>query len=68
MIKNPPRSLVISIFMIGAFAVGMTEYVVTGLLTQFANDLNVQVSTTGLLLSVYALSVAFLDRSFAYSP
>lgn len=59
MIKNPPRSLVISIFMIGAFAVGMTEYVVTGLLTQFANDLNVQVSTTGLLLSVYALSVAF---------
>src|SRR5699024_3977557 len=26
---------------------------------QFANDLNVQVSTTGLLLSVYALSVAF---------
>ncbi len=59
MIKYPPRSLVISIFMIGAFAVGMTEYVVTGLLTQFANDLNVQVSTTGLLLSVYALSVAF---------
>ena len=59
MIKNPPRSLVISILMIGAFAVGMTEYVVTGLLTQCANHLNVQVSTTGLLLSVYALSVAF---------
>lgn len=44
--------------MIGAFAVGMTEYVVTGLLTQFATDLDVAVSTTGLLLSVYALSVA----------
>lgn len=44
--------------MIGAFAVGMTEYVVTGLLTQFAADLDVAVSTTGLLLSVYALSVA----------
>ncbi|WP_026865747.1 MFS transporter [Jeotgalicoccus marinus] len=52
------RQLVITIFMIGAFAVGMTEYVVTGLLTQFAADLNVEVSTTGLLLSVYALSVA----------
>lgn len=52
------RQLFITIFMIGAFAVGMTEYVVTGLLTQFAADLNVEVSTTGLLLSVYALSVA----------
>ena len=52
------RQVVITIFMIGAFAVGMTEYVVTGLLTQFAADLNVEVSTTGLLLSVYALSVA----------
>src|SRR5699024_11240795 len=35
-----------------------TEYVVTGLLTQFAADLDVRVSTTGLLLSAYALSVA----------
>ncbi|WP_462422293.1 MFS transporter [Salinicoccus sp. Marseille-QA3877] len=43
--------------MIGTFAVGMTEYVVTGLLTQFAIDLNVEIATTGLLLSVYALSV-----------
>src|SRR5699024_6093160 len=43
--------------MIGTFAVGMTEYVVTGLLTQFAVDLNVEIATTGLLLSVYALSV-----------
>lgn len=36
----------------------MTEYVVTGLLTQFAKDLNVELATTGLLLSVYAISVA----------
>src|SRR5699024_2702280 len=50
---------VLIVFMIGTFSVGMTEYVVTGLLTQFAEDLNVEVSTTGLLLSVYALSVAF---------
>ncbi|MDX8044384.1 MFS transporter [Gracilibacillus sp. S3-1-1] len=52
------RSLAITFFMISTFAIGMTEYVVTGLLTQFARDLDVAVSTTGLLLSVYAISVA----------
>ena len=44
--------------MISTFAIGMTEYVVTGLLTQFANDFQVSVSTTGLLLSAYAIGVA----------
>src|SRR5690625_1033736 len=44
--------------MISTFAKGMTEYVVTGLLTQFANDFQVSVSTTGLLLSAYAIGVA----------
>ncbi|SDI81365.1 MFS transporter [Natribacillus halophilus] len=52
------RKTILTIFMLGTFAVGMTEYVVTGLLTQFAEDLNVDVSTTGLLLTVYAISVA----------
>ncbi|WP_163581445.1 MFS transporter [Gracilibacillus saliphilus] len=56
---NPSKkSWVLTFFMISTFAVGMTEYVVTGLLTQFARDLDVAVSTTGLLLSVYAISVA----------
>lgn len=50
--------------MLGTFAIGMTEYVVTSLLTQFAADLNVKVSTTGLLLSVYAISVAVLGPVF----
>lgn len=50
--------MVLSVFMIGTFAIGMTEYAVTGLLTQFAADLDVAVSATGLLLSVYAISVA----------
>ncbi|AIC96206.1 MFS-type transporter yfhI [Shouchella lehensis G1] len=50
--------IVLTIFMLGTFAIGMTEYVVTGLLTEFARDLDVAVSTTGLLLSVYAISVA----------
>ncbi|MEM1504569.1 MFS transporter [Domibacillus sp. 8LH] len=52
------RTVVLLVFMIGTFAIGMTEYVVTGLLTQFAKDLHVEVATTGLLLSVYAISVA----------
>lgn len=52
------KNWILFVFMIGTFSVGMTEYVVTGLLTQFAEDLNVEVSTTGLLLSAYALSVA----------
>jgi len=55
---NFSRKTILAVFMIGTFAVGMTEYVVTGLLTQFAHDLNVDVSTTGLLLTVYAISVA----------
>lgn len=52
------RNMILSVFMIGTFAIGMTEYAVTGLLTQFAADLDVAVSATGLLLSVYAISVA----------
>ncbi len=47
-------------FMIGTFTVGMAEYVVTGLLTQISADMNVRISTTGLLISVYAISVALI--------
>lgn len=54
---NVSRKVILTVFMIGTFAIGMTEYVVTGLLTQFAQDLDVQIATTGLLLSVYAISV-----------
>lgn len=52
------RQTILTFFMIGTFAIGMTEYVVTGLLTQFADDFQVPVSTTGLLLSAYAIGVA----------
>ena len=48
------------IFMIGTFTVGMAEYVVTGLLTQIADDMKVSVSSAGLLISVYAISVALI--------
>src|SRR5690625_241730 len=52
------RQTILTFFMISTFAIGMTEYVVTGLLTQFAHDFQVPVSTTGLLLSAYAIGVA----------
>ncbi|SFP58906.1 MFS transporter [Salibacterium halotolerans] len=68
-----PRSVILAVFMLGTFAVGMTEYVVTGLLTQFAEGLDVKVSTTGVLLSVYAISVAVFGPllrmvTIKYSP
>lgn len=44
------------IFMLGTFTVGMAEYVVTGLLTQ----MHVSISSAGLLVSVYAISVAVI--------
>ena len=46
--------------MIGTFTVGMAEYVVTGLLTQIADDMKVSISSAGLLISVYAISVALI--------
>lgn len=52
------RQVILTFFMLSTFAIGMTEYVVTGLLTQFAYDFQVPVSTTGLLLSAYAIGVA----------
>ena len=48
------------IFMIGTFTVGMAEYVVTGLLTQISDDMKVSISSAGLLISVYAISVALI--------
>ena len=46
--------------MLGTFTVGMAEYVVTGLLTQIASDMKVSISSAGLLISVYAVSVALI--------
>ncbi|HEY0532471.1 MAG TPA: MFS transporter [Actinoplanes sp.] len=44
---------------IGTFALGMTEFVITGLLPAIASDLGVTIPTAGLLISGYALSVVF---------
>jgi DHA1 family inner membrane transport protein len=42
---------------IGTFALGLTEFVITGLLPDIAADLHVTIPRAGLLISGYALSV-----------
>ncbi|MFD1956292.1 MFS transporter [Paenibacillus thailandensis] len=43
---------------IGAFAIGMTEFVIMGILPNVAEDLNVTISAAGQLITMYALGVA----------
>ncbi|MGN7722521.1 MFS transporter [Chitinophaga sp. 22620] len=43
---------------ISAFAIGTTEFVAVGILPTIAESLNVSVSASGLLVSIYALGVA----------
>ena len=42
---------------IAAFAIGTTEFLITGLLPVIAADLRVSIPTTGLLVTGYALGV-----------
>ena len=44
--------------MIGAFGIGMTEFIVAGLLPEIGRDLGVSLSSAGLLVSGYAAGVA----------
>ena len=43
---------------ISAFAIGTTEFVAVGILPTIAQSLGVSVSSSGLLVSIYALGVA----------
>ncbi|QMV42052.1 MFS transporter [Cohnella cholangitidis] len=43
---------------VGAFAIGMTEFVIMGILPNVAEDLNVTISAAGQLITMYALGVA----------
>lgn len=43
---------------VGAFAIGMTEFVIMGILPNVAEDLNVSISAAGQLITMYALGVA----------
>ncbi|AKG34920.1 MFS transporter [Paenibacillus durus] len=43
---------------LGAFAIGMTEFVIMGILPNVAEDLHVSISSAGQLITSYALGVA----------
>ena len=53
--RVPPALLAL---MIGAFGIGMTEFIVAGLLPEIGRDLGVSLSSAGLLVSGYAAGVA----------
>lgn len=42
---------------VGAFGIGVTEFVIMGLLLEVSSDLNVSISAAGMLISGYALGV-----------
>ncbi|MGU3576649.1 MFS transporter [Brucellaceae bacterium C25G] len=44
---------------IGAFGIGLTEFVIAGILPQIANDFGVDIPTAGLMATTYALGVFF---------
>lgn len=50
--------LVLLSLMLCTFSIGTTEYVVMGFLTQIADTFNVSIASTGLLVTLYAISVA----------
>ncbi|QAY67597.1 MFS transporter [Paenibacillus protaetiae] len=43
---------------VGAFAIGMTEFVIMGILPNVAEDLKVSIASAGQLITMYALGVA----------
>jgi DHA1 family inner membrane transport protein len=49
--------LAVYALMAGAFGIGVTEFVIMGLLLEVSADLGVSISTAGLLISGYALGV-----------
>jgi MFS transporter, DHA1 family, inner membrane transport protein len=57
---NKEKKMPIAIYAltIGAFGIGVTEFVLMGLLTQVGTALNVSIPTAGLLISGYAIGVA----------
>lgn len=61
-IENKPESksptLALLALIIGAFAIGMTEFIIMGLLPEVAKSLQVSIPSAGLLITGYALGVA----------
>lgn len=56
--KRKPFPLSLLCLTIGAFAIGMTEFIIMGLLPNVATDLNVSIPEAGQLITGYALGVA----------
>jgi len=56
-IKQPFPVSILSLT-VGAFAIGMTEFVIMGILPNVAVDLNVSIAMAGQLITMYALGVA----------
>ncbi|MCD0443217.1 MFS transporter [Glycomyces sp. A-F 0318] len=52
------RALAIGALALGAFGIGLTEFVVVGLLGPIGDDLDVSIPTAGLLVTGYAASMA----------
>src|SRR3984885_4541535 len=55
----PTARLPLFALALASFAIGTTEYVIMGLLPSVAQDLRVSIPQAGLLVTGYALSVAF---------
>ncbi|GAB6992251.1 MFS transporter [Paenibacillus pini] len=56
-VKEPFPISILSLT-VGSFAIGMTEFVIMGLLPNVADDLHVSISTAGQLITSYAMGVA----------
>ncbi|MXQ54720.1 MFS transporter [Shimazuella alba] len=56
--KRANSTIVLSVLALCVFSIGMTEFVIMGILPQIANDLHVSISKTGLLVTAYSIGVA----------
>ncbi len=54
---DPTMPLALYALTAGAFGIGVTEFVIMGLLLEVSADLGVSISAAGLLISGYALGV-----------
>ncbi|MFC4810174.1 MFS transporter [Paenibacillus sp. GCM10023250] len=57
-VRKKPSALPLLSLTLGAFAIGMTEFVIMGILPNVADDLRVSISAAGQLITMYALGVA----------
>ncbi|MGV2940541.1 MFS transporter [Mesobacillus sp. LC4] len=57
--QNNKGTLSLLALAISAFGIGTTEFVPVGLLSTISNDLNISITLAGLLISGYAMGVAF---------